>query len=114
MDPSALVSPAITVGLCAASGITAWIVRATRTSDEARSIKTNLARVETTHDKRLDGHDEEIKLIKSDFVPRRELSEKLELYLAPMQKQMDQQTRLLEFAVLNKRPEIPGVMVDQR
>ncbi|MGP8269122.1 MAG: hypothetical protein ACLQLH_03565 [Terracidiphilus sp.] len=93
----------------AVAGVASWMVRATRTGKEVEAVSMVVEDVKADHEKRLDGHDEEIKRINQDFVPRRELSEKLECYLGPINKQLDHQGRLLEYAVMGKRPEAPNL-----
>jgi Skp family chaperone for outer membrane proteins len=95
----------------ALGGVITWAVRATRTSKDAEAVRNNLEEIKDDHEKRLDGHDDELRRINQDFVPRRELSEKLELHLGPINKQLEHQTRMLEYAVMNKKPDAPTLSV---
>jgi hypothetical protein len=102
-----LTEPAITIGGMAIAGATAWVVRATRTSSDVKAVDKSLGEVKADHTKRLDGHEEDIKRISAEYVPRHELDDKLQRCLDPINRQLEHQRNLLEFAVMGKRPEMP-------
>lgn len=103
-----LVGAGVTAGCMALSAGAAWIIKQTRTSKDVESVTTGLMNLRDNHEKRLDGHDDDLRRIESEFVSRRELDEKLKLWFDPMQRQLEQHTRLLEFAVFGKMPEPPS------
>ena len=105
-------TPTLTFSGMAIAGGTAWVVRVTRTSSEVRAVDGSVKAVEANHGRRLDGHDEDIRRINQDFVPRHELDAKLQMCLEPINKQLDHQRSLLEYAVMGKRPEMPAFSRD--
>jgi hypothetical protein len=102
-----LVGAAAAVGLALAGAGVTWIVKATGTSKDVERVAAAVGGVKTDHGKRLDDHDLEIRRISQDFVPRHELDAKLQMTLDPINKQLDHQRSLLEYAVMGKRPEAP-------
>ncbi len=108
-----LAGPGITVSAMAIAGAAAWMIRATRTSSDVKAVDRSLEVVKSEHARRLDGHDDDIRRITQDFVPRHELDAKLQLTLDPINRQLEHQRSLLEYAVLGKRPEAPTIFVDR-
>lgn len=109
LDPLAIVSVAVV------SGGVGWVGRTASMRSHVESQGRLITEIRRDTAKRLDDQAEDLKRIEREFVSRRELEEKLQLYFRPLEMRIDgirdslaQQTRMLEYAVANKAPEWPS------
>lgn len=92
---------AATVAACVGTAAVTWLIATVKQGKDVEFVNTTLS----LHTNRLDQHQDKLEEIQRDFVSRREFDEKLKLYFDPLTRQMDQQTRMLEFAVFGKIPD---------
>lgn len=100
----------------AVSGATAWIILATRTSADVKSVSGCLEDVKVEHGKRLEGHDADILDLRANYVSRREFDDKMASSMAAInanyaniKEQLNTHGRWLEYAVFNKKPDQPSI-----